>query len=627
MLQIMRTLSKSWVAKALMILLIVSFGIWGIGDMFRGNAMERTVAKVGKIVITRQTVEREFERALPEARRVFGADLTAPKARMLGVLERTLIGLTENLKFDLEVKRLGINVGDEIILAKLAAQPELRDKDGHFNTQLWREALARGGYTERSFIDSERKSDARHLLLETLINDVKAPKIMTDSLYSARGAKRILEVLTLDNAGMTDVPQPDDAALEDFHKEHGDMFSVPEYRALTIVRLATDDVSKDISITEDDLKKAYESRKGEFAHPEQRDYVQVLFQDEAKAKSFATAVKAGGNLVATAKAQGLSPIDLNRVDEKSILQELYAPLFAMEDGQISDALKSSLGWHVVQQKKVYPAGTPSFEEARDKLSETMMREQAADAVARTVNQLDDSLAAARSLEDVADTLKLRMIKIPAVDTDGKTPDGKDPGELPAREELLPAAFGLNAGETSQVIDDKKGNYYVVRVDDVNAAHVEAFDKVKDKVVEAWRKQKQAEQAAAEAETMAQAIRDGKKTTSFAGRKGVEVWLSKPISLLGDIDTNVPASSMANVFQMKKDDVITATGPDRQYILRLADIAAVDPAHPDDTRLKVVKDIDDKLPYELIDEYSTFLNLRFPVKVDQELLDTMKKQGT
>lgn len=420
---------------------------------------------------------------------------------------------------------------------------------------------------------------------------------------------------------------PDDSVLKEFHQKNGDLFSAPEYRALTVARLSTDEITKDIKISDEDLKKTYEERTQELTLPERRDLVQVVFQEEARAKSFAEAVKNSRDLASTAREQKLTPIDLNKVDEKTILPELYTTIFALEERQISDPIKSGLGWHVVQLKKIHAGGKPAFDEIKDKLRETSQKEMSADVIAQLVNHLDDSLAASQPLEEVADSLKLRLIKVPAIDANGKQPDGKEAAELSDKKDILESAFGLVAGETSPVIDDKMGNYFVVRVDESTPAHVEDFDKVKNKVALAWKQKEQAVRAAKDSEDIAKSLREGASATTYASRRGVDVRLSKPISLLGDIDPQLPLEAMPKVLAMEKGDVITFPAPEKQYVLRLADVISVDPAKPDEGRLKVVEDLNDKMAYELIEAYSKFLRQRYPVKINQELLDSLKRRGT
>ena len=47
MLTALRRLAATWVAKALFVLLVLSFAIWGVGDMVRNLNRDTAVAKVG----------------------------------------------------------------------------------------------------------------------------------------------------------------------------------------------------------------------------------------------------------------------------------------------------------------------------------------------------------------------------------------------------------------------------------------------------------------------------------------------------------------------------------------------------------------------------------------------------
>ena len=52
MLQLIRGKVGSWFIKILFVFLILSFAVWGIGDLFRGGGVRATVATVGDERIT-----------------------------------------------------------------------------------------------------------------------------------------------------------------------------------------------------------------------------------------------------------------------------------------------------------------------------------------------------------------------------------------------------------------------------------------------------------------------------------------------------------------------------------------------------------------------------------------------
>jgi len=627
MLQSMRELSKSWIFKTLMALLVISFGIWGIGDMFRGNPAQETVGQVGSIKITRQQLENRFQLDMPEARKIFGAELTVAQARQMGLLDRALHMMQEEYSFDQEAQRLGIVASSETTLKRLANEPRFRDKDGKFNTELWHRTLAHTGYSEQMFLEVDSRNTARQIIIQAIVANNIIPQVIVDTMYQARGAKRIAEVISLRNDSIKNIPPATDAQLQAYYQDHENEFVAPEYRGLTIAQLATDEMTKDVTVSDEDVREAYAARAAELVVPERRDLLQIVVQDEAKAKAVADAAEKAQDLSQAAKTHGLTPITMKGIDEKSVLPELYASVFALEEGQVSMPIKSSLGWHVIQLKKLHESGKQSFDQVKDTLRKTLQEERVGDLVAKTVNQIDDSLAGGQSLEDLADTLKLHLTRYPALDAKGQTPEGTTASNIPEKDTILSTAFGLNTGETSQVIDDGKGNYYVARIDQITQSHVRPFDEAKKSITAAWLDLQLYEKAHEEAESMAKALREGKSATSFATRPGVEVRLSKSISLLGDTDKDLPESAIPLILSMKKGDVTTTDSPGKQFVLKLRDIVPVNPKRPDDTRIKIVEDLNEKLPQNLIESYSDDLHTTFPQTVNQGLLTTLKAQAS
>src|ERR1700722_4216779 len=107
MLQTMRQLAHSWVFKALMLFLVISFSIWGIGDIFRGNPLQRTVAKTGRVSISAQDLSRTFQQGMGQARAMFGPEFTMQEAKNHGLFEKTLDNLIARADIKQDLDRLG----------------------------------------------------------------------------------------------------------------------------------------------------------------------------------------------------------------------------------------------------------------------------------------------------------------------------------------------------------------------------------------------------------------------------------------------------------------------------------------------------------------------------------------
>src|ERR1700761_7586642 len=99
MLRGMRKASSNWLGKTIMAVvmgvLIISFGVWGIADIFRGFG-QSTLAKVGGTEISTDQFRQIYTDRLQQIGRQFGRPLSADQARAFGldrqVLQQTLGG-------------------------------------------------------------------------------------------------------------------------------------------------------------------------------------------------------------------------------------------------------------------------------------------------------------------------------------------------------------------------------------------------------------------------------------------------------------------------------------------------------------------------------------------------------
>ena len=84
----MRKASSNWLGKAIMSVvmgvLIISFGVWGIADIFRGFG-QSTLAKVGHTEISANEFRQLYTEKLQQISRQFGRPLTTEQARAFGI--------------------------------------------------------------------------------------------------------------------------------------------------------------------------------------------------------------------------------------------------------------------------------------------------------------------------------------------------------------------------------------------------------------------------------------------------------------------------------------------------------------------------------------------------------------
>ncbi len=620
MLQFIRNFAGSWVVKILFVLLILSFGIWGIGDVFR-SSVPTTVAEVGKVEIGRDALDQEFRRQMERLRPMLGGNLTAEQAKQFGLLDQALNGLIQRALFDLAAKDAGIAVGPEVVKLRIADEPAFRNPQGQFDANLFRSVLRNNQLTEDAYVALVRRETARELVSGAVGAGVPAPKPLVQALYRFRGEKRVAEVVTLPNAAIGDVGAPDEAEIAKSYDEHQVRFTAPEYRALTVAQLSPDALAKDIKVDDDQLRAAYAERASEFGTPEKRNVQMVVVDDEAKAKAIADAAKTKG-LTDAAKEAGVEPLTLDGI-ARSELPELGDAAFALEQGKTSEAVKSGLGWHVLAVTGIQAGATKSFEEVREQLRSDIQKEKALDAVFSIANRAEDQLASGASLDEVAQAQGLVLSKVAAVDSTGKAPDGKDAAPtLAALKGLLPTAFQLKTGAASNLTEGQGSVFTAVRVDSVIPAALRPLADVRDQVIADWQAEKRTGLAARRPKSIAAALKQGAEAAAqtVATEAGASFAMTAPFARDARSVEGLPGDLVRKLFDAKPGEVVSGASADAQVVARLKEVIAADPAAPDAALGPVESTVIQGIESDLMAEFSNALRLRYPVQIHRQRID-------
>ena len=126
MLRGLRKASSNWLGKAVMAavvgFLVISFAIWGIGDIFRGFGRS-TVAKIGRTEITVEQFRNLYNDRLQQYSRQLGRPIPPEQARAMG-LDRLVIGqLVSEMVLDERARALGLNLSDAEVAKQITTDP------------------------------------------------------------------------------------------------------------------------------------------------------------------------------------------------------------------------------------------------------------------------------------------------------------------------------------------------------------------------------------------------------------------------------------------------------------------------------------------------------------------------
>src|SRR5260370_4210951 len=133
MLRGMRKASSNWLGKTIMAVvmgvLIVSFGVWGIADIFRGFG-QSTLATVGRTEISINEFRQLYTDKLQQIGRQIGRPLTMDQARTFGFDRQMLQQTLAEAALDEQSRPLPLGQADAETLRALYSDPNFQDIRG-----------------------------------------------------------------------------------------------------------------------------------------------------------------------------------------------------------------------------------------------------------------------------------------------------------------------------------------------------------------------------------------------------------------------------------------------------------------------------------------------------------------
>jgi peptidyl-prolyl cis-trans isomerase D len=623
MLQAIRSRAGSYVVKVLFALLILTFGVWGIGDIFRTRGTDTVVATVGDQSIRADELQTALRRALEQLSARFGSAIDLQQAKQLGLVDQTLAQLIDRSLIDQEAARLKLDVSDDLIRNVITANPSFRGSDGHFDRGLFGSVLAANNLTEDQYVALLRRDIPRNDLLHAVTAGAAAPQPVVDLLYRYRNEKRTADIVALPIAGVADVGQPSEDELKAFYEKHPDLFRAPEYRGLTLVSLDPSDIAKDIEIPEAKLKEEYDQRQDELQIPERRDVEQILAPTEQKAREAEAALAAGTDWreVAT-KIAGQDPdtIGLGMMRREEMPSALGEVAFDLPLNKPSEPVKTPLGWHILRVVKIEPPVTQTFDDAKPKLEADLAHQEAVDRIYKVANKVDDALAGGTTLSDAAEKFGLKTTAVDAVDTADHDPQDK-PVILPvSASDVLKLAFATSEGQTSRVTETPDGAIFALRTDKVIASQVKPLDEVvRDKAIAAWQADRRREIVAKQAEELAAAVTPETRLATVADEKGLKATTSPPFTRHPENDTAVPPPLVGKLFAAKPGEVVAASDATGSYVAQLDEVQR--PENVSQTAAAGLShELDTAQQADLAEEFTQALRAHFPVEIRREALD-------
>jgi peptidyl-prolyl cis-trans isomerase D len=621
-------IQTSWVIKAFLVVLALSFGIWGVGDFIQPGMDPGVAVSVGKRNITLDDLQRRYTREMDRFRETIGSVDSDDLRR--SILNSLVQDITRTATVDAAAQDMGIVVTEQRLREEIRNTEAFKDEAGNFDQLRYSQTLAQSQLTEQDFIDLISSDLRVRAMLTPAAANAAAPKAMLDTLLAFRGETRVAETIMIKSADLP-APAPKDEDLKKFYDENAVAFTAPEYRKISAVVLHADDLVPPSSITDEELRAFYEENIARYRTRETRRVSQLVFETKEAADSARAKMAPGDDLADIAQKAGIAaPVDLGDLTADAPLAKTLPVTFELKPGEVSQPVESDLGWHLLEVKSISPEVTQEFTAVREQIRSTMAEDRATDQLYDASVALEDGVAAGEPLADVAERINGRLITIEAMDSGGRDPRGLEAKGLIDNQRFVQTAFATAPGAESKLMEIPKG-YYVLKVESATPPAAKPFEEVRGEVAKMWDRQQRITRAREIATKLMEQIGPSTALNALAAKEKASFAQIGPVNRFGqalsqDIlvdDKRMSQELLGKIFSAKVGDVVSAPVVDGVVIARVREvIPASGNAEVARASGQMAETIQQGIAADLTAAMTSAFTQRYPSEINTQALDSI-----
>ena len=586
--------------------LVIAFGIWGIGDIFRGGS-NSAVATVGGGWLFGGTrlepteYQRLYQQRLQQISQQIRQPLTPDQARAFGLDRQVLRQWVDDTTLDRRAAQMGLGISQADVVDHVTQDPAFQDKDKKFDPTRFRFIIQQLGFSEQGYVAEQSRETLRRQITSTVSADTAPPKVVTEAIDRYLNEQREADYIVLTPAQVGDIPPPAADVLAKYFDERKALFRAPEYRGATIIPLTTDAVGASIEVSDDEAKAFFDKNPERFSVPERREVQQILFTDKDAAHKAAERLAGGLSFDDLAK----EPDVKDKVQNLGLVPKLGMPdqkvaddAFKLTAGQSTGAIDELYVSTIAHVSKIEPGNAKTFADVEADIKKGIAQQRAADEVRKMRDKVDEEVGGGATLKEIADKLKLPVISIAAIDRSGRDPDGKQI-DLPKNADVLDAIFATQKGVENDPLQTRDGGMVWYDVTDVTESHDRKLDEIKDKVAARWHDDEVTKRINAKTTELLDKLKGGTAIADLATAEKLKVehtpWLKR-----NDNNGVLPPDALSVLFRTAKGAAASAEGkaPNERIVFVTSAITtpAFDPASP------AVKQLDGNLRTQIANDF-------------------------
>jgi peptidyl-prolyl cis-trans isomerase D len=491
-----------------------------------GSGKSNAVAVVNGEEIPPERFKRAQANMMAAYARMARQQLTPELAERLGLSQQVINELVTEAIVIQGAADEGVRVSDDELRVTIQQIREFQE-NGRFSRDEYLKVLRQIRLDPGEFETEVRRQLLRRKMENLIKQGVKVSDEELRQAYRQRHEQVRAAWAYADVKPAMAAVQVADADLEPYIKTHQPQFSQPERRRLQYVLLAPSPQAATVSDAEVDAY--YKEHGSEFDEPKRLRIAHVLVRvppvggsdaenaAKAKVENVIKRARAGedfGKLareISEDKASAVQGGDLGFVGPGELVAPFEQAAFALKKGDVSDPVRTPFGYHAIRILDVRDGGKTPLKDVAPKIKAALVAQKSERAAQARADEAKAALLGAPDFAAAAKRLGLEAREVTFGRGDALGEAGRDP-------QLDEAVFGLAVGGVSTPLKTAAG-YAVVKVTQQIPAGVPPLPEIRDRVVEAIKRERAEQQLTDKAKALAATLAKGGDFAAAAKGEG------------------------------------------------------------------------------------------------------------
>ena len=480
MLDIVRNLVSSIFGKILLGIMVLSFALWGVGDILTsGNS--QLAAKVGNQKITLDEFYTKFQKSLREYNLTTKSNLSLNDAKERQMHNIFLNELIYSMMVSNYAKKNGVYLNDNSLKNIITKLPIFINKDGSFSESKYKNYIFNNFDNEEIFLNEIETTLYSGLLFENLNSKNFINQNLIKLLYSYEGEKRSIEYFLLNEDSINIKPELQD--LSNYYEENKEQYAIESKTIINYIEINLNDFVNKKSITDSMASEYYKDNIELYTTKEKRTIQFVRFNEIETAENFFKVWSDNSNENFN-KYLDEKQININTIQDfsgESFSDEIIDIIFKLKIDEVSKPINyEDIGQYVFKVLDIKNEEIIKFEDVYNEIIEFLSFEDAYDEYDLSLNEIDEMLINDYDLSQIANSF-----------TNIKVTENVDINKLVFlindNETVLSSDSPI--GYTSELIINDDAAYIFEITDKLNS-YVPDFNDIKDQIKDDYIQSKQ-----------------------------------------------------------------------------------------------------------------------------------------